>query len=101
MPLKTTLLGVLADIDEAADTDDLVAKPGKLTLPAWIDLGERQKGDVEAAAIVEIELVGRVDQRIVVLRGAGIWTGQRRAADEALLVGQDDIIEDIFLGRDR
>ena len=53
------LPGVLADVDEAADADDLVAEPADVDVALGIDLGKGQEGDVEAAAVVEVELVGR------------------------------------------
>ena len=82
--------GVLADVDEAADADDLVGEAADVDAPRRIDLDEGQEGEVEPAAVVEVELVGLVDHRVVVLRGAGVGPGQRRAADEALLVGEHD-----------
>jgi hypothetical protein len=62
------MLGVLADIDEAADADDLAVKPANVDVAFVIHLHERQEGKIETAAIVEIELVGLIDNRIVVLR---------------------------------
>ena len=65
-------LGVLADVDEAADADDLVAEPADVDVARRIDLGEGQEGEIEPAAVIEVELVGLVDHGVVVLRGAGV-----------------------------
>ena len=95
------VLGVLADIDEAADADDLVGETADVDVAGRIDLAERQEREIEAAAVIEIELIALVDQRVVVLRGARIRAGHRRAADESLLVGERDPVEDVLFGRDR
>ena len=72
VPLKITCLRVLADVDEAADADDLVGEAADVDVAVAVDLGEGQEREVEPAAVVEVELVGLVDHRVVVLRGAGI-----------------------------
>src|SRR5262249_36569497 len=62
------VLGVLADVDETAHADDLGAEAADVDTASRIDFRERKEGDVEAAAVVEVELVRLIDDRIVVLR---------------------------------
>ena len=68
VPLKIIVFGVLADIDETARADDLVAEAADIDVARLVDLGEGQKGEIEAAAVVEIELVGLIDHRLIVAR---------------------------------
>ncbi len=93
--------GVLADIDEAAHADDLVAKAAHIHVALGIDLREGQEGEIEPAAIVEIELRRLLDHGGEILAAAGIAAGDRRAADHALLVGQVHFLEQAFLRRHR
>src|SRR5262249_58863703 len=88
--------GVLTDVKEAADADDLAAEAADIDVAPRIDFSEGQKGNVQPAAIVEIELVGLIDDGVVVLGRAGIDARERRAADEALLVRQHDLVENFF-----
>ena len=82
-------LRVLADVDEAADADDPVAEAADVDVAFGVDLGEREEREIETAAIVEIELRGLLDHRGEVLPAARVAARDRRAADDALLVGQD------------
>ena len=52
-------LGVLTDVDEAAGASELGAELADVEVAMPVDLGEAEKGRVEPAAVVEIELVGR------------------------------------------
>ena len=101
VPLKITFLAFWLMLMKPPMPTILSAKRLMLTLPVGIDLDERQEREVEPAAVVEVELVGLIDHGVVVLRGAGIRPGQRRAADEALLVGEHDPVEDVLFGGDR
>ena len=73
--------------------------PNLLTfrLPSTIDLRQSEKGDVETAAVVEVELVGLIDHRLRVDRGAEIEPARRNAADHARLRGQRDQVDDLLL----
>src|SRR5215831_4335636 len=93
--------GVLADVDKAADPDDLVAETTDVDVSLGIDLREGQKREVQAAAVVEVELRGLLDHRREVLAATGIAAADRRAADDALLVGEIHGLEQAFLGRNR
>ncbi len=101
VPPKTTHLRVLADVDESADADDPVAETADVDVALRVDLGEREKREVQAAAVVEVELRRLLDHRREVLSAARIAAGDRRAADQPLLVGQEHGVEQAFLGRDR
>src|SRR3954471_23497278 len=92
---------VLADIHEDADTDDRVAEAADIHVAFPVHLSEREKGNVETAAVVEVELIGLVDHRVVVLSRAGIGPHQRRAPNEALLIRQHDLVKEAFFRRDR
>ena len=68
-----------------------------LRLPGAVDLGEAEKGHVETAAIVEIELIGLVDDGLGVDRRAEIDPACGDAADHARLCRQRDEVDDLLL----
>ena len=94
-------LGVLADVDEAAGPHDLVAEAADIDVAGLVDLGKREKRQIEPAAVVEIELIGLVDHRLIVAPGARLVAGRRHAADQALLVGQHHVVDGVFFRRQR
>ena len=48
-----------------------------------VGLGQTEKGEIEAAAVVEVELIGLVDDGLGIDRRAEIQTAGRHAADHA------------------
>src|SRR5215831_10284853 len=94
-------LRVLADVDEASNADDLVAEAADVDVSLRIDLGEGKKREIQPTSVVEIELRGLLDHRREVLATARVAACDRRTADDALLVGEVDRIEQTFLGRNR
>src|SRR5690242_20763640 len=48
--------GVLADVDEAADTDDPVTETADVDVALRVDFGEGKEGKIETSAVIEIEL---------------------------------------------
>ena len=68
-----------------------ILSPKRLTLTLHlVDFGERKKSQIEPAAVVEIELIGLVDHRLIVAARARFVAGGRHAADQSLLVGEHD-----------
>src|SRR5271156_2998817 len=94
-------LGVLTDIDKAAGSDNFAAEAADIDIAALVDFGKREEGEIEPTAVVEIELVGLVDHRLIVSARAGLIAGCRHTADQALLVGEHDVVDRIFLGGQR
>ena len=90
------LLGVLADVDEAAGAGELRAELADIEVAVPVDLGEPEEGRVQAAAVVEVELVGLVDDRLGIGGRAKIDAAGRYAADDAGLGGQRDEVDDLF-----
>src|SRR5205085_3635700 len=94
-------LGVLADIDESARAYDLVAKTADIDVASLVDFGKRKKGKIEPATVIEIKLIGLVDHRLIVTSRARLVAGRRYATDQALLVGEHDVVDRVFLGGQR
>ena len=97
------LLGVLADVDEAAGAGQTWAEFRDVERAVAIGLREAEKGDVEPAAVVEVELVGLIDDSLCIDAGAEIHAAGGNAADQARFGRQRDEIGDLFLvgdGRD-
>ena len=79
----------------------LLPKQLTLTLHDFVDLGEGEKCKIQAAAVVEIELIGLIDHGLIVSPSARLVAGCRCAADEPLLVGEHDIVNRILLRSQR
>ena len=60
--------GVLTDIDEAANADNFISEPADIDIAFGINLGKGQKGNIQSTAIIEIKLLGLVDNRIIIKR---------------------------------
>ena len=71
-----------------------------LRLPSRVGLRQAEERDVEPAAVVEVELVGLVDDRLGVDRRAEVEAAGRNAADHAGLGGQRQQVDDPLLGGD-
>ena len=73
-----------------------------LRLPDFVGLGEAEEGEVEAAAVVEVELVRLIDNRLGVGGRAEVQTRCRYAADHAGLGSQRHEVDDaLFRGHGR
>jgi hypothetical protein len=58
VPTKTTALGVLADVDEAAGAGQPRAELADVEVAFGVRLRQAQHRQVQPAAVVEVELVG-------------------------------------------
>ena len=92
--------GPRADVREPAGTADAALERVDVDVALGVDLGEREARDVEPATVVEVEHVRLVDHRLVVEPGAALVAGDRHAAEDALLDGQDELVRDPLLPRD-
>src|SRR5205823_11066715 len=75
------LLRVLADVDEAAGAGQARAELADVEVAFGVGLREAEEGDVQPASIVEVELVGLVDDGLRVHRGAEVQSTGRDTAD--------------------
>ena len=78
---------ILGDIHESAWTYGKSAELGYVDVPPLVDFSEPQKGDVETAAGIEIELRRAVDHAAGISRIAEQRSGQQRAAVGAVFNG--------------
>ena len=76
------LLGILADVDEAAGAGETWAEFADVQIALLVRLGKTEKRGIKAAAIVEVELIGLVDDGLRIDRGAEIEAACRHAADD-------------------
>src|SRR6266550_4220425 len=95
-------LRVLRDVDEAADTDNLVAEAAHVNVALGVDFRKRQEREIETAAVVEIELRWLLDHGSEVLSAARVAARDRRPADDALLIRQNRRVQQsLFRGNRR
>jgi hypothetical protein len=94
-------LGVLADVDEAARAGQARAELADVDIAFGVRLRQAQEGHVQAATIVEIELVGLVDDGLRVDRRAEVQPAGRNATHHAGLGGERDEVDDVLFGRHR
>ena len=76
-------LGALADVDEAARAGEPRTEARDVEVAVPVDLGEAEEGAVEPAAVVEVELIGLVDDGLGIDGGAEVEAGGGHAADDA------------------
>ena len=94
------LAGVLRDVDEAARAREPAAEAADIDVAVPVGLREAEAGEVEAAAVVEVELLVLVDDRVGVDRRPEVEPALRQAADDAGLGGERDEVEELLLGGD-
>src|SRR6516225_5304356 len=98
---KNHFLGALADVDETAGARELGTEFADVKVADLVDLRKPEKGRIQTAAIIEIELVGLVDDGLGVDRGAKIDAACRNAADHAGFGRERDQVDDSLLICDR
>src|SRR5947209_2136279 len=85
---KDHLLGVLADVDESARASEAWPELAHVQIACLISLGEPEKRGVKSAAIIEIELIRLVDDRLRIAGRAEIQTASGDAPDYPRLCGE-------------
>jgi len=93
--------GVLADVDEPARAGQPAAEAADVDVARGVRLGEPEVGLVQAAAVVEVEHRGLVDDRLRVGGCPERQPARRDAADGAGLDGERDEIQHVLLRGDR
>src|SRR5215471_18262537 len=82
-PNKHHRLGALRDVDETARSRQPRTKARHVEIAAPVHLGEPQKGAVKPAAIIEVELVGLVDDGLRIDGSSKVEARSWHAADDA------------------
>ena len=100
VPQKKTCFRVLADVDETAAAGQLRAELRDVDVARAVALGKAEIGLVEAAALVVVEHAGLAHDAVGVAAGAEGEPAQRRAAGDARLDGEGEVVGDALLGRD-
>ena len=91
--------GVLRDVDETAGTREAVAEPADIDAALGVGLRHAETGEVQSAAIVEVELLVLGDDRRRVERRAEIEPALRYAAEDAGFGGERHLIQQVLLPR--
>ena len=94
---ENDLLGVLADVDESARARDLRPEFADVQVAFPVGLGKAKEGDIKSAAIVKIELVGLVDQRLRIRGSAEIQAAGGDAPNDSWLRRKGHQVYDPFL----
>src|SRR6478609_10795693 len=97
---KHQLLGVLADVDETTSSGQPWSELADVQVTLRIRLSESKECCIEAATIVEIELIGLVNNRLRVDRRSEIEAACGHAADDAGFGSQREQIGDLLFVRD-
>src|ERR1700752_3135849 len=79
------LLGVLTDIDEAAGSREARAELAHVQIALLVRLGEAEECGIGPAAVIEVELIGLIDDGLRIDGGSEIEPARRHAADDARL----------------
>src|SRR5450631_1580606 len=86
----------LADVDKTARPGQAAAEPADVDVSRAITLGHTEASHVEAAAVVEVELLALVDHRIHVDAGPEVVAGGGDAADYAGLHRKGQQMRNVF-----
>jgi hypothetical protein len=100
VPTKITLR-VLSDVDEASGAGELRPEPANVDVTFAVAFGEAEHREVEATAVIEIELLVHVDDGVGVDYGTEVEPALRNAADDSGFGGQGHVPEDLLLVGDR
>ena len=92
--------GALGDVYKAADASEAVGEAGDIDAAFGIDLDGTKDGDVEAAAVVVVELRGLVDDGLWEVAAAEAEAGGGDAACGAALDGEGELLEAAGFGSD-
>ena len=95
------LARVLADVDKAAGAGQPAAEAADVDIALGVRLRHAEAGHVQAAAVVEIELLVLLDHRVRIQRRAEIEPCLRHAADHAGLGGERQVCQYLLLRRHR
>ena len=87
-------------MNESSGAVRLAAETTDIDVPSAIDLREGEESDIKAAAVIEIELGGLLDQRLVVDGGPEVIAADGSAADDPLLDRQRDGVGQAFFRED-
>ena len=100
-PEEEHVAGGLADVDEAAGAGEAVAEATDVDVAGAVDLRHAEERLVEPRPVVEVELVGLVDDGLRVGGGAEAQPTGRQAADRPGLDRERDEVEDALLAGHR
>ena len=92
------LAGVLADVDEPARARELAAEPADVDVALRVHLRQAEAGEIEPAAVVEVELLVLVDHRPRIEGRAEVEPALRQPADDARLRREGQVLEHLLLG---
>ena len=96
-PEEEHAAGGLADVDEAAGADEPPAEAADVDVALAVGLCQAEEGLVQPPAVVEVELIRLVDDRLRIGGRAEAQTAGGHAADGARLDGQRDQVQDPLL----
>ena len=93
------LFGILTNIDKASGTRKTRPKLTHIQISLAIGLREPEKGCVQPAAVIKVELIGLIDNGLCVNRGSKIEPSCRHAANDARFGGKREQISNfLFVG---
>ena len=91
--------GILGDVDEAARSGNPRTKFRYVDIADFVQFRHAEAGQVQTAAVIEIELAGVIDDRQRVDRATEPQSAAGNAADQARLDGCGQLVDDAFFRR--
>ena len=91
------LLGILTDIDEAAGARQARTKFAHIQVALAVGLREPKKRCVKPPAVIEVELIGLIDNGLCVDRRSKIEASRRHTANDARFSRECQQIRNFFL----
>ena len=92
-------LGILANVDESACSSKLGTESTHVYVPPCIHFSQPKEGLIESTPVIEVKLVGLIDDRLGIGDRTEALANSGYAADAPCVHGQGDHIEDVlFVG---
>ena len=88
--------GILTDVDEAAGAGEPWPEFTDVQIALLVRLGKPEKGCIKATAIIEVELIGLIDDGLRVRRRPEIQSARGDTSDDPWFGRERDQVDDLF-----
>ena len=94
------LLCVLRNVDEAPRASELTTEAADIHVARRVDLGKSKTSEIEAAAVIKVELLVLLNDGFGIERGSEVEPALRKASYDSGFGRERQVFENALLGRD-
>ena len=100
VPANTSFLCVLRNVDEAPRASELTTEAADIHVARRVDLGKSKTSEIEAAAVIKVELLVLLNDGFGIERGSEVKSALRKASYDSGFGCERQVFENALLGRD-